>query len=255
MSGAISILSLVANNHAANIYIKYASTLVGRDKACRFAQYFSRFLVYLLSQRTTKPTGTSWLTALTKVQGAMGTTRKIMRSGKFIDFLNLFVKSLATKGEDEVTKFLNSVHKLGMFVFMAFDTLGLLGSLSVVTLRDAGKVGRTAQRGWMVAIVCQLLAAVYQLRSLRMREVDLERVRRHVEKSADVMGDREIAVEQQIIKSQAQAARRQLVVAALDLTIPVKGLGLLPINEGLVALAGTVTSLLGAQDVLAKITV
>ncbi|KAJ1953962.1 Peroxisomal membrane protein PMP27 [Linderina pennispora] len=255
MSGAVSILSLVANNQAANVYIKYASTLVGRDKACRFAQYFSRLLVYILSQRSTNQSkaNLAWLSTLTKVQGAMGTTRKIMRSGKFIDFLNLLVKALLGT-EDEVSKFLNAMHKLGMFIFMAYDTVGLLGSLSLVTLRDPARIGRAAQRGWMTAIVCQLLAAAYQLRNLSLRRADLERVRRHVEKSADVLGDREIVVEQQIIDKQACAARRQLLAAALDLTIPVKGLGLLGINEGVVALAGTITSLLGIQDALGKIT-
>ncbi|KAI8320502.1 peroxisomal biogenesis factor 11 [Martensiomyces pterosporus] len=259
MSGVVDLVSAVANSNATSVYVKYTSTLVGRDKLCRLAQYFSRLLVYVLNRRIQAAGKTAgaveWLAALVKIQGAMGTTRKIMRSGRFIDFLQLFVRAVQAKGEDDVVRLLSALHKLGMFAFMAADTLGLLGTtLGLIKLRDPAKVGRAAQRGWMLAIVCQLLTAVYQLRNLAMREADLQRVRQHVEKSADVLGDRECVVEEQIIRRQKAQANRQLLAAALDLTIPVRGLGILNINEGLVALAGTITSLLGVQDVLSKIT-
>ncbi|KAJ1963589.1 Peroxisomal membrane protein PMP27 [Dipsacomyces acuminosporus] len=259
MSGVVDLVSTVANSSVTNVYVKYTTTLVGRDKLCRLAQYFSRFLVYLINrkmQTSGKTAGAvEWLATLVKIQGAMGTTRKIMRSGKFIDFFQLFVRALQAKGEDEISKLLNILHKLGMFGFMAGDTIGLLGStLGLIRLKDPAKVGRAAQRAWMLAIVSQLLSSVYQLRALALREADLQRVRKHVEKSADVLGDRECVVEEQIIRRQKAQANRQLLVSVLDLTIPLKGLGIVNINEGIVGLAGTITSMLGAQDVLAKIT-
>ncbi|KAJ1937935.1 Peroxisomal membrane protein PMP27 [Kickxella alabastrina] len=137
---------------------------------------------------------------------------------------------------------------------MAADTLGLMGStLTLVRLRDPANVMRVGQRGWLLAIVCQLISAAYQLHNISVREADLRRVRMHVEKAADVMGDRECAVEEELIRRNKTQATRQLVASALDLVIPAKGLGLLNINEGLVALAGTVTSLMGIQDVVSKV--
>ncbi|KAI7831937.1 peroxisomal biogenesis factor 11 [Kickxella alabastrina] len=237
MSTVLSLVSAATNSGAANVY--HAG---GRDKACRFGQYFSRLLVYLISQRMSArgktPASIEWMATFAKTQAAMATTRKMMRSGKFIDFLQLFMRSLKNKGEDELVHLLGLFHKASMFVFMAADTLGLMGStLTLVRLRDPANVTRVGQRGWLLAIVCQLISAAYQLHNISVREADLRRVRMHVEKAADVMGDRECA----------------LVASALDLVIPAKGLGLLNINEGLVALAGTVTSLMGIQDVVSKV--
>ncbi|KAJ2509694.1 hypothetical protein GGI11_005770, partial [Coemansia sp. RSA 2049] len=60
------------------------------------------------------------------------------------------------------------------------------------------------------------------------------------------------AAEERAVAAQRAAAGRTLLLSALDLTIPIKGLALVGVNEGLVALAGTVTSLMGIQDSLAK---
>ncbi|KAJ2820916.1 Peroxisomal membrane protein PMP27 [Coemansia furcata] len=252
----MSILAAAANSSATATYMKYASQLSGRDKACRFTQYFARLLAYLVTRRislqSTKASQSvlDWLSTLSKMQSTMSTTRKILRSGKFIDFFHLFVRSLR-QGGDEVERLLNSGHKLGMFVFMLADSVGILHSaLGLVKLRDPQKVTRVAMRGWWVALVCQLLSGAYQLRALAVREADLTRVRRHLEKDADVMADRECVVEERAVMVRKRAAVRQVVAAALDLTIPTAGLGLLGLNEGVVALAGTITSLMGVQDIL-----
>ncbi|KAJ2011022.1 Peroxisomal membrane protein PMP27 [Coemansia sp. RSA 2530] len=252
----MSIVAAAANSSATATYMKYASQLSGRDKACRFTQYFARLLAYLVSRRIslqgTKPTASvlDWMSTLAKTQSAMSTTRKILRSGKFIDFFHLFIRSLG-QGGDEVERLLNSGHKLGMFVFMLADTAGILHSaLGLVRLRDPQKATRVAMRGWWLALVCQLLAGVYQLRALVIREADLCRVRRHLEKDADAMADRECVVEERQVMVKKRAAVRQVIASALDLTIPTAGLGLLGLNEGVVALAGTITSLMGVQDIL-----
>ncbi|KAJ1877350.1 Peroxisomal membrane protein PMP27 [Coemansia sp. RSA 1722] len=257
MSASFQLAIAAANSNAANTYVRYASMLVGRDKMCRLGQYFSRLMVYLITERMRlrgkTPNSIEWLTTFSKMQGVLGTTRKLLRAGKFFDFLQLFLRALVRKGDDELVHALGALHKVGMFVFMAADTVGVLGSsLALVKLRDPGKITRIAQRGWLLALVCQAMSAIYRLRGIAMREVDLRRVRLQIEKSADVMGDRECAVEEQLVRKNKAQATRELVAAALDLTIPIKGLGLLAINEGVVALAGTVTSLMGIQDALAK---
>ncbi|KAJ1662884.1 Peroxisomal membrane protein PMP27 [Coemansia sp. RSA 1813] len=252
------VVGTLDNSKAVALYVQYASTLVGRDKACRFGQYLARLLAYLVGRRLAtrgkNPTGVSWLASLSKVQSALGTTRKVMRSGKFVDFARLFARALTgTQGpHDEVARTLGAVHKAGMCIFMLADTLGLLhNTMGLVRLRNAPRVARLGQRAWMTALVAQVIAAAYQLHNLRLRQADLARVRRHVMKT-DAFGASECAVEEQAVSTQRAAASRLLLQSALDLTIPIKGLGLFDINEGLVALAGTVTSLMGIQDTLAK---
>ncbi|KAJ2763047.1 Peroxisomal membrane protein PMP27, partial [Coemansia nantahalensis] len=227
--------------------------------ACRLGQYFARLLAYLVGQQVARQGKTAgrieWLATLAKIQQALATTRKVMRSGKFVNFAQLAIRALAAQsgGGDEVVWVLGVVHKLGMCVFMAADTLGLLGTtLALIRLRDPARITRIAQRGWMYALAAQALSALYQLRTVAIRSADLRRVRSHVEKTGDAMGDRECTTEEHALSVQRTTLSRQLAMSVLDLTIPVKGLGVLPLHEGLVALAGTATSLMGAQDVLAK---
>ncbi|KAJ1801110.1 Peroxisomal membrane protein PMP27 [Coemansia sp. RSA 2399] len=255
------VVRTLGNSKAVALYVQYASTLVGRDKACRFGQYLARLLAYLVGRRLAtrgkSATGVSWLMSLSNVQAALGTTRKVLRTGKFVDFGRLFVHALTAGAQqgasyDEVARTLGAVHKAGMCVFMLADTLGLLhNTMGLLRLRNAPLVARLGQRAWMTALVAQAVAAAYQLHNLRLRQADLARVRRHVMKT-DAFGARECAVEEQAVSVQQAAASRLLLQSALDLTIPIKGLGLIDINEGLVALAGTVTSLMGIQDSLAK---
>ncbi|KAJ2353454.1 Peroxisomal membrane protein PMP27 [Coemansia erecta] len=255
MDGAKGLVLAAANSGVVDVYVKYIGTLVGRDKACRLGQYFARLLAYVVGRRITRagktPGLADWLSALVKVQQTLGTARKVMRTGKFVGFLQQAVRTLAGSG-DEVVRALGAAHKLGMCVFMAADTWGLLGALALVRVRDAGRVARVGQRAWMWALAAQLASALYQLHAVSLRAADLKRVRFHVEKAADAVAGRECAVEEQAIRVQRTALARQLAATALDLCIPIKGLGVLPLNEGLVAAAGTVTSLMGVQDVLAK---
>ncbi|KAJ1736798.1 Peroxisomal membrane protein PMP27 [Coemansia sp. Benny D160-2] len=266
----------LSNSKAVALYVQYASTLVGRDKACRFGQYLARLLVYILSRRLatrgkTPGAGIAWVAALSKTQAVLSTTRKVMRSGKFVDFARQFARILTgaaplQQREDEVVRTLGAVHKAGMCVFMLADTLGLAHSaLGLVRLRDAPRVARLGQRAWLTALAAQAAAALYQLHNLRLRQADLDRVRRHITKTAAAgagsssssdlpasVGARECAAEERAVAAQRAAAGRTLLLSALDLTIPIKGLALVGVNEGLVALAGTVTSLMGIQDTLAK---
>ncbi|KAJ1843954.1 Peroxisomal membrane protein PMP27 [Coemansia sp. RSA 2708] len=250
MDGAKDVVLAAANSRMVDVYVKYTGMLVGRDKACRLGQYLARLFVYLVTRRITHlgktPLRQSWLATLLRVQQTLSSARKVMRSGKFIGFLQLAMRAQG----DEVERALDVVHKLGMSVFMAADTWGLLGALLIV--QPAPRVARIGQRAWMYALLAQLGAALYRLHGLSLRAADLRRVRVHVEKAADVVAGRECVVEEQAIGAQRRTLMRQAVTAALDLSIPVKGLGVLPLNEGLVALAGTVTSLIGIRDVLAK---
>ncbi|KAJ2779550.1 Peroxisomal membrane protein PMP27 [Coemansia javaensis] len=260
MSSAKRVVLAAANSRALDVYVGYTNLLVGRDKACRLGQYLARFLAYVVARRIARQGKTAglvaWLATLAKVQQALGTTRKVMRAGKFVNFAQLAARAIAAAapGDDEVAWALGLAQKLGMCVFMAADTLGLLGTtLALVRLRDPAHVARVAQRGWLCALAAQALLAVYQLRAVSIRAADLRRVRSHIEKTDDAMGDRECAIEERALAVQRAGLSRQLAAAALDLTIPLKGLGILPLNEGLVALAGTATSLMGAQDVLSKV--
>lgn len=52
--------------------------------------------------------------------------------------------------------------------------------------------------------------------------------------------------------SQRQATNVQLLSDLCDLTVPTSALGYLPLDDGIVGLAGTVSSLLGLQAAWAK---
>ncbi|PIA18488.1 peroxisomal biogenesis factor 11 [Coemansia reversa NRRL 1564] len=257
MDCAKYVVLAAANSRVVDVYVRYINMLVGRDKACRLGQYVARLLIYLVNRRVSQLGKTSsrleWIMTLTRIQQTLSTTRKVMRSGKFLAFFQQAVRTLTSVGDDEVVRTLGAAHKLGMCVFMVADTIGLLGTtLALVRLRNPARVARLGQRAWMYALIAQLLSTLYQLRGLSIRSADLQRVRRHVGKAGDVMAERECAMEEQAIRTQRKGLTRQLTTSALDLAIPIKGLGILPLNEGLVGMAGSITSLMGVQDVLGK---
>ncbi|KAJ2000836.1 Peroxisomal membrane protein PMP27 [Coemansia thaxteri] len=242
------LLAAAANSPAATAYMRAAAQTAGRDKACRLGQYFARLVAHLLRARK----GSAWLATLVRVQATLSTTRKILRAGKFVDFLVQLIRGLQARGVDEVERVLGAGHKAGMAAFMLADTLGVMHSpaLALVQLRDAPLVARLAMRAWALALASNLALGLYRLRAASLRAADVRRVRKHLEKDADAMGHRECVAEEHAVAQRHAAALRLTLVSALDLAIPTSALGLLGINEGLVALAGTVTSLMGIQDVV-----
>jgi peroxin-11B len=81
--------------------------------------------------------------------------------------------------------------------------------------------------------VCNAVAGLYTLRQLRLRALKVDKK------------DAEGTVEQKKLQRETNAASLQLVSDLCDITVPSSAVGYVNLDDGIVGLAGTVSSLIG----------
>ncbi|BAE57389.1 peroxisomal biogenesis protein [Aspergillus flavus] len=212
-------------------YLRFVATTVGRDKILRTLQYFSRFYAWYL-YRTNRPQ--SSIDPYNAVKKQFGTTRKILRIGKFAEHLKAAAVAADNKSPvDPVLRYLAVGRQLGYAGYLTLDTITVIDVIGFRKLAAAKRLQDTAYRSWLAGLICSAIASVYSLWRLREKERTLDRT------------EGEGVVEAKKLEKERSAARIQLFSDLCDLTIPVSGLGLANLDDGIVGIGGTISSLLG----------
>lgn len=218
-------------------YLKFVATTMGRDKVLRTLQYFSRFLAWYL-YRTNHPASTIAPFEATKKQ--FGMCRKVMRVGKFVEHFKAAAVASDAKSMDPVLRWTAVGRQLGYAGYMLFDNSTVLDATSIRKFSASQRLLREGYRAWFTGITFSIVSSVYSLYQLRLRAANVS------EKNG------EGAVEKKKIEREANAVRIQLVSDLCDITIPCSALGWVKFDDGIVGLAGTVSSLLGVWGVWKK---
>lgn len=132
--------------------------------------------------------------------------------------------------------------QLGYAGYMVFDNLSFLDA-SGIKKSDAGKRAQVlAYKAWFTGLSFNAIAGVYQLYVLRQREANANRK------------EGEGRVEVGRVQRERQVVNLQLLSDLCDLTVPSFGLGydMGYLDDGLVGLAGTVSSVIGVYSVWMK---
>lgn len=235
---------------------------MGRDKILRTIQYFSRFYAWYL-YRTNNPTSAILPWATLKTQ--FGLTRKIMRIGKFVEHLRagseLYDAAVKSGNGDKVAQYLQILRQIGYAGYMTFDMMTVLDTMGVKKDPRAKSIQTTAYRFWLTGLVASALAGIYNTYKLRERtmavdekdaEAKVEKVKiaRYVTKPP-----REIIMATVMLTAntrQQRAVNIQLVSDLCDLTVPTSALGYTNLDDGIIGLAGTTSSLLGVYGAWQK---
>ena len=93
---------------------------MGRDKLLRTVQYFSRFYAWYL-YRTNNPQAAITTWEVTKKQ--LGTARKLLRLGKFLEHFKAASVAADKTGIDPVLKFCAVGRQLGYAGYLSLDNL------------------------------------------------------------------------------------------------------------------------------------
>lgn len=117
-----------------------------------------------------------------------------------------------------------------------------LDATSIHKFSASQRLLREGYRAWFTGISFSIVSSLYQLYRLRERSLKLS-----TDKS-----EAEPVVEQKKIAREANAVRLQLVSDLCDITIPASTLGWVKLDDGVVGLAGTVSSLLGVYGAWKK---
>ncbi|KAJ5595081.1 uncharacterized protein N7459_001289 [Penicillium hispanicum] len=212
-------------------WLRFVATTVGRDKLLRTLQYFSRFYAWYL-YRTNRPQ--SAIDSYNAVKKQFGTTRKILRVGKFAEHLKAASIALDNKSPvDPVLRYLAVGRQLGYAGYLSLDTVTVVDAIGYRKLASAKRLQEGAYRAWGAGLLCSAIAGIYTLYRLREKEKTLDRK------------EGEGVVEAKKIEKERSAARIQLLSDLCDLTVPASALGVASLDDGLVGIAGTVSSLIG----------
>ncbi|KAF2676195.1 peroxisomal biogenesis factor 11 [Lentithecium fluviatile CBS 122367] len=211
-------------------YLKFVATTVGRDKVLRVLQYFSRFLAWYL-YRTNHPASTISPFEATKKQ--FGMTRKVLRVGKFVEHFKAAAVASDAKALDPVLRWTAVGRQLGYAGYMLFDNATVLDATSIRKFSASQRLLREGYRAWFAGISFSIISSLYSLYQLRLRAQKIS------EK------DGEGVVEKKKVEREANAVKIQLISDLCDITIPTGALGWVKLDDGIVGLAGTVSSALG----------
>ncbi|KAJ5093883.1 hypothetical protein N7478_003116 [Penicillium angulare] len=212
-------------------WLRFVATTVGRDKLLRTIQYFSRFYAWYL-YRTNKPQ--SAIDPYNAVKKQFGTTRKILRVGKWAEHLKAASIALDNKAPiDPVLRYLSVGRQLGYAGYLSIDMVTVIDAVGYRKLESVKRLQEAAYKSWLAGLLCSAVAGVYTLYGLQKKEKTINRK------------EGEGVVEAKKIEKERSAARVQLVSDLCDLAIPMSAVGIITLDDGLVGIAGTVSSLIG----------
>lgn len=132
-----------------------------------------------------------------------------------------------------------------------------LDVIGVKKLASLKKYQENASRAWLSGLVCSVVAGVYTLWRLREKEKTVDRKEgegvveaKKIEKSAfplsfSHLGKLGLFANISVSSRERSAARIQLFSDLCDLTVPLSSLGFVDLDDGLVGIAGTISSLIG----------
>ncbi|KAJ5328036.1 peroxin-11 Pex11-Penicillium chrysogenum [Penicillium brevicompactum] len=212
-------------------WLRFVATTVGRDKILRTVQYFSRFYAWYL-YRTNKPQAS--IDPYNAVKKQFGTTRKIMRIGKFLEHLKAAAVAFDNKNPvDPVLKYLAIGRQLGYAGYLTLDAVTIIDVIGIRKLASAKRLQESAYRSWAAGLIFSAVAGVYTLVRLQEKEKTIDRK------------EGEGVVEAKKIEKERSAARVQLISDVCDLAAPLSAVGILNLDDGIVGISGTVSSLIG----------
>ncbi|KZM26925.1 Peroxisomal membrane protein PMP27 [Ascochyta rabiei] len=212
-------------------YLRFVATTVGRDKVLRTLQYFSRFLAWYL-YRTNRPL--SSIAPLDASKKQLGTARKLMRVGKFVEHFRAAAVASDSTALDPVVRFTTVGRQLGYALYMALDSANILDATGIRKSTHGARLLREANRAWFAGLSFSVAHGLYALYGLQSRKSVVA-----------ASPDPEKVVEQKKVSKELDAAKLQLLTDLCDMTIPLTALGWLHLDDGIVGLAGTTSSLLG----------
>ncbi|KAE8139720.1 peroxisomal biogenesis factor 11 [Aspergillus pseudotamarii] len=211
-------------------YFRFVATTVGRDKLLRTAQYFSQFYIWHLYRRNYRQ---SVIDPYSAVRKQLGTTRKILRLGNFLGNLQTLTRVMSkTNSSEPVLKYLAIGGQLGFGGYLFFDNITAIKAIGIHKLPSAERLDVLADQFWAAGLICSIMTCLYTLlhsqRGKRTKREDGERD----------WDDKTRA-------KKRSAAWIQLISDLCDLTVPGKTLGCPALDDGVVGMAGTMSSLIG----------
>jgi peroxin-11B len=171
-----------------------------------------------------------------------------MRVGKFIEHFKAAAVASDAKAMDPVLRATAVGRQLGYAFYMLLDSACVLDAVGIRKFGAAARLGREAYRAWFAGISFSIVSGVYALYNLQaQQQAQLQQKLGQAGGAGGAGGEEkgEEAVQAKKVAREMAAVKVQLVSDLCDITIPATALGWVALDDGIVGLAGTVSSLLG----------
>ncbi|KAI9832436.1 MAG: Peroxisomal membrane protein PMP27 [Phylliscum demangeonii] len=218
-------------------YLRFVATTIGRDKLLRTIQYFARFYAWYLVRTKHSAARVAPLEAITK---HFGLSRKLLSIGKNVEHLKAAAVAADARGLDPVLQYCTVARQLCYALYLTLDTVTYLDVVGIRRSSAAKRLQRDAYKAWLAGLIFNTVAGVYSLAQLRRRQSVLDRK------------EGEGVVEGKRLERERMATNLQLVSDLCDITLPSSALGYVNLHDGVVGLAGLVSSVIGVWNVWQK---
>ncbi|KAI7861485.1 peroxisomal biogenesis factor 11 [Spinellus fusiger] len=227
---------------------RFLATTAGREKACRLVQYFARFYVfYLLRTNGPQAAVQRW----SELKSHLGNARKFFRLMKPVEFAHTGIKSLSIK--DETIRAGTFVKQFGYFFYYGSEALALANTINFYKIDSIKDITRFGTKCWLVGLTASLLTGLYKFKQLSLRARMLQKSRdASVTKEQSTQAS-DLQADKKTLARDVYAIRYQFLQDSLDILIPLGGLGYLPLDDGVLGLAGMATSLLAMNTQWKKV--
>jgi peroxin-11B len=171
-----------------------------------------------------------------------------MRVGKFVEHFKAAAVASDAKALDPVLRATAVGRQLGYAFYMLLDSACVLDAVGIRKFGAAGRLGREGYRAWFTGISFSIVSGVYALYNLQLQQQQ-QQVQVQGQQVGGAEGEKgeepEKVVQAKKVAREMAAVKVQLISDLCDITIPATALGWVALDDGIVGLAGTVSSLLG----------
>ncbi|KAL3866221.1 hypothetical protein ACJMK2_043543 [Sinanodonta woodiana] len=230
--------------------IKFNAQTNGRERICRLLQYTSRFLGGYLSKRND---AADILEKLKNLEYMLSMTRKLLRFGKSLDFLQGAMKTMHLK--DYVLRMTLTLSKINQAFYLLFDHFIWAHNVGVVKLNKQKWTDLSA-RFYIATLILNLVRDIYDIFCVICQEVKTYQAR--IKRSQYMNGDsnHSTVTENQTkgtvilrVFDENRPLFLDFIKNVADIPIPACTLGYMKLSQQTEGLLGIISSVIGVATV------
>lgn len=157
----------MAVNKSVSDFVRFTSTLAGRDKVLYFLQYSCRFYIHFL------PDSDGWAVVPRRLRLLMAQlilTRKLLRIGNSIDSLQKASSAMRKQYPDAFLANITAIRHLLFAGYLTLDNIHTLQRLDVCTSKNIHRVADFSTQFWFGSAVCTTILQLYCFYKLQKQQ-------------------------------------------------------------------------------------
>eukprot|EP01137_Pigoraptor_chileana_P026068 Opistho-2@96502 len=154
----------LTNTELLATFVQFTSQTAGRDKIYRTLQYVSKILgAHYAGQKDMKLT----IEKLSKLEGALGQSRKLFRLFKSLDFVQVIVKN--HNHPDTFLRVAINARAASLAVWLIFDHIVWAAKVGLISA-DTARWTRVSSRFWLFALAVAIAKDIYVINAAKEKE-------------------------------------------------------------------------------------